>query len=334
MKNLFTSKKSLENVSIPSVQKIKNELYNEVDETQKTNVSEDSFVDSGIKVLKTTDYNKLRLRKDNRPLDFKHVQRLVNSFKENGVIIMPGIINADNEIIDGQHRWAAVKQISEVEGVHLPFYFIIENDYRAAEMILLNAMNKNWNKDTYLHHHAENDRPQYVQYREFRDKFDWANASTGEIMYTGRIDGANYKRERVSKSMQNELDLNITGKKDSHRNEIGRSKAFQFGLLETDDINLAYERGYQLEALGQYYKNYANTNFVKAFLHVKRVPGFSFQELCCQFEKVYTNKRNDKYFINDDVKHTIDSYRDCMNDIYNFKKHENKCLNLRSVKRN
>ena len=79
MKNLFTSKKSLENVSIPSVQKIKNELYNEVDETQKTEVSEDSFVDSGIKVLKTTDYNKLRLRKDNRPLDFKHVQRLVIS---------------------------------------------------------------------------------------------------------------------------------------------------------------------------------------------------------------------------------------------------------------
>ena len=110
MKNLFTSKKSLENVSIPSVQKIKNELYNEVDETQKTEVSEDSFVDSGIKVLKTTDYNKLRLRKDNRPLDFKHVQLLVNSFKENGVIIMPGIINADNEIIDGQHRAKLLKK--------------------------------------------------------------------------------------------------------------------------------------------------------------------------------------------------------------------------------
>ena len=327
MKDLFTA---IQTSKIPSVQDVKDYLSSN-ETPKKEPASRKSFTESGVKVMQTTDYDSLRLRKDNRPIDFKHVQRLVKSILENGVLMIPGIINADNEIIDAQHRWAALKQIFETTGKKLPFYFIIEENYGAAEMISSNALGNIWRKPDYLNHYVKNENPNYLLFNKFREDFEWTNNSTAEIMFTGKIDGANSVREKIS--VDNEEARKFKDGKKDNKNEIGRAKVFEYGLLETDDINLAYERAYQLEALGQYYKNFTNTNFVKAFLQLKKINGFSFHELLSQFEKVFTNKRNDKYQIKDDLKHTITSYRDCLNDIYNFKKHESKCLNLRSIKR-
>lgn len=336
MKDLFTNKKSLERSKIPSVQELRSLFSNAsepspVQETAQKPVSRKSFSDSGVKVMMTTDYDSLKLRNDNRPIDFKHVQRLVKSILENGVLMIPGIVNADNEIIDAQHRWAALKQIAETTGRFLPFYFIIEENYGAAEMIRSNALGNIWRKPDYLNHYVKNENPNYILFQKFRDDFEWTNNSTAEIMFTGKIDGANSKREKLL--VDNEESKKYINSKKDKRDNCGRTKVFEYGLMEPDDINAAYERAYQLEALGQYYDNFTNTNFVKAVLQLRKIEGFSYQELLNQFEKVFTNKRNDKYQIKDDLKHTIVSYRDCLNDIYNFKKHESSCLNLRSIKR-
>ena len=326
MKNYFTSKKSLQKVSIPTVKDFRNTLFdnnNVVEQPKqeqvvvsKPDLSSTSFVDSGIKLLMTKDYDRFIFRKDNRKIDYRKIHRLVKSIKKTGALVVPGTVNGKLEIIDGQSRLLALKHLAETEGIYLPFYFTIQENYGAAEMIAMNSTADTWKNPEYLDHHVENKNENYLLFEKFMRDFDWLNISTAKIIFTGRIDGT---REYYNDENDNRRTIRATD--------------FKEGLLAPDDINLAYERAEQLDALGEYYDNFKNTNFVKAFLNVKKVKGFDYEELLSQFERVFTNKRNDKFQIKDDLKHTINSYRDCINDIYNFKKHEHKCLNLRSVKR-
>ena len=325
MKNLFTSQKTLQKSKIPSVQELRS-LFNNYDEPEqkqqeevvaKPKLSTESFVDSGIKLYMTTNYDNFVFRNDNRQIDYRKIHRLVKSIKKSGALVVPGTVNGKMEVIDGQSRLLALKHLADTEGIYLPFYFTIQENYGAEEMIAMNSTSDTWKNDAYMRHYIKNNNENYLIFEKFLNDFEWLNLSTARIIFTGKIDGTReyYNDEKTDKR------LTI------------RATDFKEGLLVPDDLNLAYERAYQLEALGKYYKNFKNTNFVKAFLNIKKVRGFSFQELCGQFEKVFNNKRNDKYQIKDDVKHTINSYRDCMNDIYNFKKHESNCLNLRSIKR-
>jgi hypothetical protein len=308
-----------------------------LNETDQKKISEiailNNFCKTELQVYESTDYEKFGLRADNRKLDFKKVQRLVKSFNEHGVLFVPAIVNEKLEIIDGQHRWAALKQKYETEGVRIPFYFIMLPNYQAKQMITINTIGSNWGKPDYIDHYIANDNKNYILYNEFMQNFPWLNASTAEIIFTGKCDGANSKREIIPTSLVSKDDLNEFFRKSINKIDIGRQKIFQDGLLKPNDLNESYEIARELEKLGQYYPSFYNTNFVKAFLQVRKVNGFVYDDLLKQFEKVYLNMRNDKFKIPTDVSHKIGSYRDCLNDIYNFKKHENSWINLRSVKR-
>jgi hypothetical protein len=308
---------------------------NEADEIQQINYDH-QFVNTGVYIQSTTNYSAFKFRNDNRDVDFKKVQRIVQSIYDNGSIMCPAIVNDKREVIDGQHRLNALKQIYETDGVAHPYYFITVSDYAAKQMILLNTLNNVWVKPDFLKHHISNNNQNYILFKQFIEKFKWLNSTTSEILFTGKIDGANSTRVSISPLVDtSDLREYLDKKKKGDRKslEYGRVATFKDGSLKPDDLNLAYQRAYQLEELGKYYPNFSNTSFVKAFLHVRKIKGFSFEELIAQFEKVYVNMRNTKYQIKDNVSYTIVTYRDCLNDIYNFKKQENSFVNLRSVKR-
>jgi ASC-1-like (ASCH) protein len=296
------------------------------------------FDRSGIQILCTTNYERLILREDNRKIDFKTVQRLIQSFYKDGILFVPGVVNKYREVIDGQHRLAALKQIAETTGHRIPFYFIPMGEYSEKEMIIINKISNIWGKPQYLDHYVVRENKNYILFKQFKEDFPWTNASTSEALFTGKIDGVNTAGQTIP-NLASVLDLTEykeytkTKKSGRHVNIIGRKESFEEGLLKPDDLNEAYNRAYELEKLGKYYTNFANTNFVKAYLNVRKVKGFSFEEMLKQFEKVYTNMRNEKFKIDDSVSHKISSYRDCFNDIYNFKRHEASCINLRSIKR-
>lgn len=73
-------------------------------------------------VNQTNDYNLFKSLKGNRNVNKLHVQRLKESFKGD-YLMSPIIVNQNYEIIDGQHRFNAAKDLS------LPVNFIICNDY-------------------------------------------------------------------------------------------------------------------------------------------------------------------------------------------------------------
>lgn len=329
MKNLFSSltTKSSDTNRVYEVDDLRKMVETTNYETISKAVSDTSpetqnpneFEDTGFKIYSSTDYDKFIFRKDNRKVDFKMVYKLAQSISRYGNLVIAGTINGKNEIIDGQCRLMALKYIAETEGIFHPFYFNIQKNYGAKEMIAMNTTGSNWNKPDHLHHFTENDNENYIMFDKFLNDFPWLNLSTGYNLFTGKIDG---KVELISKNKSN-----------TQKRIRIRTTDFKEGLMVPDDIVLAYERAHQLQAVGEIYKNFKNTNFVKSFLQIKKVKGFSFDELIYQLQKVYNNKRNDNFKIKDDQAHTINNYRDCLNDIYNFKKHEDKCINLRSVKR-
>jgi len=63
-----------------------------------------------FKLKTTTDYNLLRMNKLNRSVNQNHVNKLIESIKTNGLQV-PVIVNNENQIVDGQHRFIALKKL-------------------------------------------------------------------------------------------------------------------------------------------------------------------------------------------------------------------------------
>ena len=64
-----------------------------------------------FKLKTTTDYGLLKMNKLNRSVNQNHVNKLIESIKTNGLQV-PVIVNRENEIVDGQHRFIALKKLN------------------------------------------------------------------------------------------------------------------------------------------------------------------------------------------------------------------------------
>lgn len=313
----------------PETQDLELETLKKIEELVLIN----NFVDTNRKIYQTTNYDTFNIKVDNRDIDYRKVINLIAAFKTTGVLMVPAIVNQDLEIIDGQNRWTALKKLAETDGIYEPFYFIIQPEYKSEQMIVINNNSTNWGKKDYLKHYVTNDNKNYVIYDQFLKDFPWLTTTAAESIFTGRIDGVNVKRQKVLVNTSNSEDLSefIKDRTKNYKTDIGREKTFQNGGLKPDDLNLVYERAKQIESFSRFYPDFKVSNFAKAYLHVKNVKGFTYEELYSQFERVYGSPRNERFRITN--AHTINDYRDAFNDIFNYKKGEQDCVNLRTVKR-
>ena len=104
----------------------------------------------------------LKLRDDNRKIVRKHVEELKKSISENGYMdFKPIIIDKDNTIIDGQHRYIACSEL----GVVPPTLTIDGNSVNL--MVTLNKTQKAWGINDFINFHAECGNKSYILLREF-----------------------------------------------------------------------------------------------------------------------------------------------------------------------
>jgi len=68
------------------------------------------------KIFYTTDYSKFNTLAGNRQVNIAHVKKLESSFDEE-YLISPILVNEKFQIIDGQHRFEAAKNLK------LPIYY-------------------------------------------------------------------------------------------------------------------------------------------------------------------------------------------------------------------
>ena len=127
---------------------------------------------NGIKVVgriyETYDYDTFRFEAVNRSVNKDQVNKLKKVLKDNGSFISPIVVAKDRTIIDGQHRYYALKEMG------LPIRFILgeETGDLQQDIIKTNNLRKNWSFLDYLEAYAqmnENYRQALMLIEEFKD---------------------------------------------------------------------------------------------------------------------------------------------------------------------
>ncbi len=108
-----------------------------------------------IKIEHTYDYNKFKLVGVNRQVINKHVISISEAIMYRNLLhLFPVIINSKWEVMDGQHRLAAVKHIEETKKTKLPIYYVLDNEIEIDDMRLLNSNKINWKNQDYINYYA------------------------------------------------------------------------------------------------------------------------------------------------------------------------------------
>lgn len=114
---------------------------------------------------KTKDYQMFIFREDNREkINATHVKKLIESIKSRNLLeLRPILVNEKFEIIDGQHRLLAAKEL----GVDI--YYKIEKGLDTAEIMTMN-LTKPWIAGDYLNYYCKNGYQDYIKLKDFMRK--------------------------------------------------------------------------------------------------------------------------------------------------------------------
>lgn len=240
-------------------------------------------------VNSTNDYEKFSILDGNRKVNLSHLNRLKDSFKQN-YLLSPIIVNEQFEIIDGQHRFLAAKDLQ------LPINYIKCEDYSLREVQILNTNSKNWNKEDYLKSYCDLGYPEYIKFREFMKKYPEFNISVCLMLVVDRY---------VEKKKQDKSYISDTNKSGSYM-----IKYFENGSLKIKDYKLACDNANKILLIKPYYDGYYRLLFVSTMLTLFKNKNF----LLSQFIQKLSYMPNA-------LKHcpNAESYKLLIEEIYNYK---------------
>lgn len=116
-------------------------------------------------IYKTFKYDVFKFVKGNRKPNKKNYSKLVKSMKEEQ-LILPICVNDKFEIIDGQHRFSACRDLG------LPVYYYMVNNYGIEQVKRANIVSSNWRKEDYLHLFLEENDEDYVEFNSIIENYD------------------------------------------------------------------------------------------------------------------------------------------------------------------
>ncbi|APH20912.1 ParB/RepB/Spo0J family partition protein [Clostridium botulinum] len=115
-------------------------------------------------VQQTYDYSIFKVHPKNRNVDLKHVEEIKISMQKK-LLFNPILINEKMEIIDGQHRFEACKQLG------LPIWFIMVEGLDVQDMQILNLNNNNWRHEDFLDFYIKEDKNNYKVFKKLLYKY-------------------------------------------------------------------------------------------------------------------------------------------------------------------
>lgn len=133
-----------------------------------------------MEVLVTTDYRQFKLVRGNRLINKAHANTLAKSIQKRNLLkYSPIIVNTQGEIADGQHRWMAAQQL------HVPLYYIVADDIKFSDIVLLNSVVKNWKPQDYLDHFIDQGAGDYIALKTFADKWKFSISNAVAVLSIG-----------------------------------------------------------------------------------------------------------------------------------------------------
>jgi hypothetical protein len=185
----------------------------------------------------TTDYFLFKPINGNRNKNLLHINRLRESMSKHYLYTII-TVNEFYEIIDGQHRFDVIKELS------LPLHYVVCKGYRLKEVHILNQNSKTWNADDYLDGYCKLGYPDYLKYQEFKDQYDLGH---NECMYL------------------------LTGApKNVHQ--------FYEGTFKIKNYKEACALIEKIFLIAPYYDGYKRRSFINCMLQLFKNPNFEFTE--------------------------------------------------------
>jgi len=186
------------------------------------------------KILKTFNYSQFKKIKGNREINDRHVNSLIKSIEEKGLIIHPAIVNEKMQVIDGQHRLAAC------EILHHPFYYYVLESGTINDVTILNQNRKNWGFTEWMNRYAEYNNIEYKIYKSLYEKWGFDHWST--IFLLCRTKG--------------------------YRSRAGLKDKFYDGTLKIETLEQGKKWAQRIMDLEPFYKNYKRRALIQAMIRV------------------------------------------------------------------
>lgn len=111
-------------------------------------------------VYRTNDLSMFKTLKANREVGEARKQMLIKSIDQNGYLTNPIIVNERFEVIDGQGRLAACKELGS------PIDYMIVPHAGIKECMVLNMNTKNWRVTDFIQSYAEQGNENYIRLLE------------------------------------------------------------------------------------------------------------------------------------------------------------------------
>jgi len=126
--------------------------------------------------ITTKDCDKFYFLEYNRDIDWKHVADIKASMKEKYLHTVIEVTK-DLGIIDGQHRFIAIRELN------LPLKYHINNDFEMQDMMKLNQLQRNWGNKDYLK--AYSYKKNYKLYIEFVENYKIEHSGALSLLTNG-----------------------------------------------------------------------------------------------------------------------------------------------------
>ena len=209
------------------------------------------------KVYKTYDLSIFKSIDGNRVPNLQHIRRLTDSLKVHGMKCNPILVNEKMEVIDGQHRLQAAKNVNTF------VYYIVVNGYKLQEVHTLNLNQKNWTKRDYMEGYADMGVDSYIKLREFVQKNDDFTFTDCIAFCSNVVSASNFSSS-----------AKFRGKEaTSNRKEV-----FEEGTWLGKDFNLAQEWAHKIRMCKPYFEGYNKTIFVGTMISLLQNNLFDFSE--------------------------------------------------------
>lgn len=185
----------------------------------------------------TTDYGMFIRHDGNRKVNELNLNRLIKSMKKK-TLISPIIVNENFEVIDGQHRLAALEKLQQ------PVYYVKVYGYGLPEMQILNSVSKNWTADDFMDSYIDLGYEDYKKYKEFKLRYGWGHTETSAIL-------------------QNRKGTDV------------KNGEFRTGEFKIGDYDYAVECAEKIEMVKPFYAGYKRRSFIYAMLRLFENPNYN-----------------------------------------------------------
>lgn len=119
--------------------------------------------------METTNYEIFKTLAGNRDIDLSNVKNLIKSIRENGYIGTPILISKNFEVLDGQHRLEALKQL----GLPVPYEI---REMTLTQVQALNTASRKWGQIDYIKSYASMGNEEYILLLNYIEKLGIANS--------------------------------------------------------------------------------------------------------------------------------------------------------------